>query len=223
MRNFRLLKAEEIECRVAQAKDTGIQLLLYKTARTDYAILDESVGAENWQCDYKAVDGKVYCGIGIKCGEEWIWKWNCGSESNMEAEKGEASDAMKRAGFAWGIGTELYSSPFIWVKGADKYDKFRVVEIGYDESQRINRLEIDNTSKRTSAFSFGAKVPKKSDEDRKIIIRTIVTMAQTVGLEDKINESTCYGQPWNEATDETLARIKTRLVELRKEQKDADQ
>ena len=109
MRNFRLLKPDEIEVRVASVSETGITALLYKTARTDYALLDETVGMMGWANDYRVIDGKMYCGIGIRGDGEWVWKWNCGTESNTEAEKGQASDAMKRAGFCWGIGTELYS------------------------------------------------------------------------------------------------------------------
>ena len=117
MRNFRLLKPDEIEVRVQTVKENGLVALLYKTARTDYALLDETYGAFNWENDYKEINGKMYCGIGIydKETKEWIWKWNVGTESETEAEKGQASDAMKRAGFCWGIGTELYSSPFIWI------------------------------------------------------------------------------------------------------------
>lgn len=173
MRNFRLLKPEEIEVRVQTVKENGVSALLYKTARTDYALLDETVGMYNWQNDYKVVDGKMYCGIGIydATREHWIWKYNCGTESNQDAEKGQASDAMKRAGFAWGIGTELYSSPFIWIPaekctikalqgkdGKTKYfcnDSFAVTSIKYDENENISALVITNLKSRIIAFSFG--------------------------------------------------------------------
>ena len=178
MRNFRLLKADEIECRISTISEKGLSLLLYKTARTDYALLDETVGIYNWQNDYKVIDGKMYCGIGIRCAggmkidpnaiynyPEWVWKWNCGVESNTEAEKGQASDAMKRAGFCWGIGTELYSAPFIWIP-ADKceirkgqngkfvcYDRFYVREINYTEDEVINSLTI--VKKNEVVYTFG--------------------------------------------------------------------
>ena len=151
MRNFRLLRPDEIECRVARVTEKSVQLLLYKTARTDAALLDETVGSMYWCNDYKNIDGKMYCGIGIKDKDtlQWIWKWNCGSESNMEAEKGEASDAFKRAGFVWGIGAELYSSPQIYVpiakcnvKGGKCFDTFEVTSIGYDKAENINALVI---------------------------------------------------------------------------------
>lgn len=121
---MRALRPDEIEVRVGQVFEKGVSMLLYKTARTDMAILDELYGAENWQKDYKEVKGNLYCGIGIwdKAKGEWVWKWDCGTESNTEKEKGEASDAFKRAGFnvAGGIGRELYTAPFIWLNVATK-------------------------------------------------------------------------------------------------------
>lgn len=161
MRSFRLLSAPEIECRVQEIARDGsyLKILLYKTARTDAALLDEIVGPQNWQNDYKMLDGKLYCGIGIKYGEEWVWKWNVGTESNMEAEKGQASDALKRAGFVLGIGTELYSAPEIRIPASKCnikeyggkyrcYDSFTVEKIAYDENQDICGLAIMCNGKR---------------------------------------------------------------------------
>lgn len=108
---FRDLTADDIECRIAQVKANGLSLLLYKDARCDMKILDETVGAENWERDHKELKGNIYCGISIydENKEIWITKWDCGSESYTEKEKGEASDSFKRAGFNWGIGRELYT------------------------------------------------------------------------------------------------------------------
>ena len=162
----RLLKAEEIECRVAQVSAKGCSLLLYKTARVDRAILTETYG-DLWQNDFKVIDGKMYGGIGIYNGDlkEWFWRWDCGTESNTEAEKGQASDCFKRAGFKWGIGIELYSTPFIWVnceteqyngkwKLKDKYAKFDVKEFGCDANRNINKLVITD-SKGNTVYELG--------------------------------------------------------------------
>lgn len=158
MTGFRALKPEEVECRVSQVANYGVQLLLYKTARTDMALLDEVMGPESWQSDFKEIDGKLFCGIGCKFGEEWVWKWDTGTPSNMEAEKGEASDARKRAGFCWGIGRELYTAPTIWVKrdqcrkikkgrnGKEQcYDRFEVTKMKVANG-RIAELEVCNMS-----------------------------------------------------------------------------
>ena len=163
MNRFRLLYADEIECRIAQVKEgKGLSLLLYKTARTDANLLDETVGPENWQNDFKIIDGVLYGGIGIFYEDKgWIWKWDAGTESNTEAEKGRASDAFKRAGFKHGIGRELYSSPFIWIpaskcniQNGKCYDRFTVQDIGYDSLGEISKLVI--------ADSKGKEVFRKS-------------------------------------------------------------
>ena len=122
MKEIRPLRADEIEVRVGTVGAKGVTMLLYKNARVDMAILDETYGAENWQRDHKEVKGVVYCGIGVYDEHKglWVWKWDAGTESNTEKEKGEASDSFKRAGFNWGIGRELYTTPPIYLDAAVK-------------------------------------------------------------------------------------------------------
>ena len=176
-RMFRFLTSDEIEVKVKQVKENGLVCLLYKTARTDMDLLDETVGADNWTNDYREIKGNLYAGIAIRQKDgSLIWKWDCGIESREDGEgnekKGEASDAFKRAGFRWGIGRELYTSPFIWIK-SDKadisqssfggkstckcFDKFSVEKIAYDEnSGRIIGLAIRNDTKNCRAFVWQA-------------------------------------------------------------------
>lgn len=155
---MRLLKAEEIDVKVKQVNQNGCLLLLYKTARVDMQILDEEFTPMGWQCEYKEINGVLYCGIGVKdiATGEWVWKWDCGIESRdndgME-KKGAASDAFKRAGVKVGIGRELYTAPFIWAKVptvkvgnsyqlSDKYARFNVDSIDYDNAGNITSLVI---------------------------------------------------------------------------------
>ena len=156
---FRLLRADDIEVKVKQVTEKGAVALLYKTARTDMAILDETCGALNWTDQYEEIKGNLYCGIGIRKDENssFVWKWDCGIESRTDEDgnekKGEASDAFKRAGFKWGIGRELYTAPFIFIKVEteqdgkkyklkNKFQTFSVKEIGYDEARNIKTLVI---------------------------------------------------------------------------------
>ena len=148
---FRLLRADEIDARVGTAKDggKGVSLLLYKDARCDQNILDETVGPMNWQRFHSRDNANCTVQIWDEDKQQWISKEDTGTESKTEAEKGLASDSFKRACFNWGIGRELYSAPFIWIPGdpsALKYEKFSVVEIGYDENREINKLAIANKS-----------------------------------------------------------------------------
>lgn len=192
MNKFRLLKADEIECRIASVKAQGLSLLLYKTARTDANLLDETFGEANWQNDFKVIDGVLYGGIGIKIENDWIWKWDAGTESNTEAEKGRASDAFKRAGFKWGIGRELYTAPFVYVpntkckiENGKCYDKFEVKEIGYNEAGEITSLVIVNISTRVEAYKMGAKVTESFSGDSKINATKVKALSKTCE-EDKI-------------------------------------
>lgn len=155
---IRLLRAEEIECRVSVIKENGLSLLLYKDARVDQRILDETFGPFGWKRSHQSIEGNLYCTVEIYDGEkkEWVAKQDVGTMSYSEKEKGQASDSFKRACFNWGIGRELYTAPFIWIQGelaniqkkGDKLycnDHFRVASIEYNDSREIVSLVIVNT------------------------------------------------------------------------------
>lgn len=161
---FRDLKADEIEVRVAQAKENGVSLLLYKDARCDQTILDETVGPMNWQRHHTRENANCVVSIWDNEKKMWVSKEDTGTESNTEKEKGLASDSFKRACFNWGIGRELYTSPFIWVPadklaklkavGAGKYqcyDKFDVQKIAI-ENKKIVALAIRTADTRKTCF-----------------------------------------------------------------------
>lgn len=176
--DFPLLEAKDIECRVGDCKENeGYYLLLYKTARTDAKYLDQVVGAMNWQVKYYLLNDTLFCSIGIYDEErkEWIWKDDCGSETKVEKEKGQSSDAFKRAGFRWSIGrSELYSAPFIWIKEKNiskpalKKRRWDVKSISYDNNREIKTLEIVN-EKGEIVFSYGLKknVAKQAEKEPK--------------------------------------------------------
>ena len=119
MCKFRDLRADEIDIRVGTVNEKGVTLLLYKDARVDMDILDETVGSGNWQRTHEVINGNLFCNVGIKLDGEWIYKQDVGVESYTEKEKGQASDSFKRACVNWGIGRELYTAPFIWIKAGD--------------------------------------------------------------------------------------------------------
>ena len=168
MMRFRALTAKEVEVRIGQvvSNEWGqyVILLLYKDARADMNILDETVGSENWQREHYEVKGNLYCRVGInrhyaqpEKEPSWVWKSDCGTESNTEAVKGESSDAFKRSCVCFGIGRELYTAPKIKVtdceikatKRTDKsgnpiyacYDDFEVVDFEVKDG-RITALSI---------------------------------------------------------------------------------
>ena len=160
----RLLKADEIECRVGTINGKGCSLLLYKDARVDMKILDETYGVGNWQRTHEVINDNLFCTIEIWNDRinQWVKKQDVGTESYTEKEKGEASDSFKRACVNWGIGRELYTSPSIFIlprkdmvkKGKeqefykndkDKYEtktRFSVEYIDYDKNNAIKDLII---------------------------------------------------------------------------------
>ena len=181
MMKFRALKASEIDCRIQSIGQNktgavGTTILLYKDARVDMNILDETVGAMNWQREHSVVNGNLYCTISIwdEVKEQWISKSDVGTESNTEKEKGQASDSFKRAGFNWGIGRELYSAPFVYIQ-LDKSEyterngkltsnaKFKVKDIAYDENRNIVRLVVVD-SKGKVRFTFGENTQQQTQE-----------------------------------------------------------
>ena len=183
---FRDLRADEIEARVQSIKQkdgnpTGAILLLYKNARCDMNLLDETVGPENWEREHYECKGNLFCRVGINVSyndhskpRDFVYKSDCGTESNTDAQKGEASDSFKRACFNWGIGRELYTSPFIWIdadkagiydtKRKDKFgnpifatnDRFSVEKIIIKDKQ-ITALAIRNDTRKVRAFVWQAE------------------------------------------------------------------
>lgn len=143
---MRALKPDEIEVRVGTVGQKGCTMLLYKNARVDRQILDETYGQLNWQDRYSEHKGNLFCAIGVYDAEkkEWVWKEDCGTESNTEKEKGEASDAFKRAGFRWGIGIELYSSPFIFLQVATVQDAYNKGKYKLDKPAELRGIYVSD-------------------------------------------------------------------------------
>ena len=102
---IRLLNADEIECRIAVINEKGLSLLLYKDARVDQRILDETFGMFGWKRSHQCIDGNLYCTVEIRDREtgEWIAKQDVGTTGYAEKEKSQASDSFKRACFNWGL------------------------------------------------------------------------------------------------------------------------
>lgn len=215
MKEFRLLKADEIEVRVGHVSGANVNkamLLLYKDARCDMKILDETLGITGWQRTHELINGQLFCNVSIYDEEkkEWITKQDVGVESFSEAEKGRASDAFKRACFNVGIGRELYTAPQIWVTSPSSinnkkewnYKKFRVSNIEYDD-RCISKLsiEINYNFKWIEVFNFGGhKTTKKQiprpkpkqaikrpisdeEEQKRQLVENMFSIAKQAGIE----------------------------------------
>lgn len=130
--NLQELKKEiPFKWRVQSANQYGASCVAYVDARDVQDLLDDVVGAENWQCKYSEHKGNLFCSIGINTESDdkendpiWVWKSDCGTESNVEKQKGEASDAFKRASVMWGVGRFLYSKKIIKLPVKERNGKY---------------------------------------------------------------------------------------------------
>lgn len=192
---FRRLNASEIDCRVSTINQKGLALLLYKDARVDMRILDETVGPMNWQKKYSRENANCTVSLWDAEKEQWISKEDTGTESFTEAEKGLASDSFKRACFNWGIGRELYTAPFIWIPASACtikegrngkpacYDRFKVTEIAYDEAGNINLLEIINEKTGAVVYKMGDAPEETVGED--IRLKALKALLEENGIREE--------------------------------------
>lgn len=206
---FRPLRADEIECRIGSVGAKGFTMLLYKDARCDMNILDETVGEFNWQRDHKEIKGTIYCGVGIFHGSieqigqgvnPWVWKWDAGSESYTEKEKGEASDSFKRACVNWGIGRELYTAPLIFIRAktepvgngyrlSDKRDGYgyKVAQIEY-EGGRISHIVITKNGTQVFTFTADEFMEKAQTTIDDKMAQMVLTMAENAKCKSILND-----------------------------------
>ena len=211
---FRAMKAEEIEVRIGNINEKGLSLLLYMDARAAALLLDETAGPMNWRCSYRDINNKMYCSVDIYDTDkkEWVSKENVGTESNTEAEKGEASDALKRAVATWGV-RELYTSPFMWISkenlknhekktfnGKDRWvsnDKFKVSDIeieidGY--SRKITKLVITNTSTGAVCFEWSLEKGQKKTVSKKEKVEAVTVVMFATDEQIEILERVYKGE-----------------------------
>jgi len=148
-----LKKEIPFKWRVQSANQYGASCVAYIDARQVQDLLDEVCGAENWQCKYEEHKGNLFCSIGIiqEDVDVWVWKSDCGTESNVEKQKGEASDAFKRAAVMWGIGRFLYSKKIIKLPTKERNGKW----IPYSEKTGRYVYDADMITKWCNALSNG--------------------------------------------------------------------
>ncbi len=172
---FRALRPDEVEVRAAQVSQKGASFLLYKDARVDQIILDETVGPLNWQRSHSRDNANCTVSIWDYEKLQWVSKEDTGTESNTEKEKGLASDSFKRACFNWGIGRELYTAPRIWIGPRDitikengrggytTYDKLKVHEMTV-AGGRIIKLSLVNTTTGNLVFTWQTDAMSRTDD-----------------------------------------------------------
>lgn len=129
--------------------------LAFIDARDVMDRLDAVCGPGGWQCRYPHANGKTVCEIGIKVGDEWVWKADGAGDTDVEKEKGALSDAFKRAAVRWGIGRYLYHLPSPWVALTPAGRSYRIAD---GEQVKLERLLTTNAG--TSAPSAAVTAAK---------------------------------------------------------------
>lgn len=234
---FRKLKAEEIDCRVSQIEKNWCTLLLYKDARVDQNILDETVGCMNWQKRYVRENANCIVGIWDENKNQWVEKEDTGTESFSEAEKGLASDSFKRACFNWGIGRELYTAPSIFIfprkdikyknggKEVDEFYEYKegkyttktrfIVEIiTYDENNAIKDLIIRD-NKGNERFTQVSK--ELNEELTKITLQFKKAVERAEELDKDFEREKLYEYFGKQVDSQLTYKEKQQAIELLKE------
>lgn len=202
---FRGLRPDEIDVRVGTVTAKGASLLLYKDARCDMNILDETYGPAGWQRRHEVINGNLYCGIGIWNSdiEEWVWKWDCGTESFTEKEKGEASDSFKRAAFNVGIGRELYTAGFTFVPCATQPKQ------GGKGHELVNPYQFNG--------AYVSDIRYKETEHKREITGLVIKDSKGVTLYSKFapveNQTSKPIEVLNELPDEKVQAINDKVID----------
>ena len=218
--NFRTLKASEIDVKPQTVKENGFSLLLYKNARVDMDVLDETVGPLNWQRKHSRDNANCIVSIYDEDKKIWVEKEDTGTESFTEKEKGLASDSFKRACFNWGIGRELYSTPSIWINES-KYitknnngklglnSKFYVKSIEY-ENRNIIHLEITD-NKNNLVFKYEKELSEKEKKEKAIKMITEILKDKDDGIINGILDK-YKRNSLKDCTNEELKKIYKELI-----------
>lgn len=161
--NLQNLKKEiPFQWRIQSCSKTSAkaQCVAYIDARDAMRLLDEVCGPENWQDEYYQVKDTMFCKIGIKVGDQWVWKSDGGDVTDVEAKKGESSDSFKRACVKWGVGRFLYDMEIRWVDtNGPKTDSNKYPYAIDENGKRIYDL--------TAHFSGEVKPNYKKEESHK--------------------------------------------------------
>jgi len=150
---------------------TKAAMLAYVDARYVMDKLDESVGKENWSASYSIIGKVMFCSIEVKWPDGSITtKSDCGMETEVDAEKGQASDAFKRAAVHYGIGRDLYSMKNYWADlDAGGYVDRDWQPIGWDSQAPLDSGGGDSASSTTTRPV--SQPPTKEESAAKLVAK----------------------------------------------------
>lgn len=235
MVDFKALAApfppEEVSWRLGSTSKEKMKgmALAYLDARAVMDRLDAVCGPAGWQCKYSHANGKTVCDIGIKCGDEWIWKADGAGDSDIEAEKGALSDAFKRAAVRWGIGRYLYSLESPWVEIEEWGRSFRIKRGAYKELDMVLRratlaiLEpppaaATGPSKALSAAKDDIARQQNADKKPSSILSTMLT---AIGMAASYEDLSAWWKENKEQIEALSEKDYDKVLEAAEDRRDA--
>lgn len=196
---------DEIDWRVGsttQDKSKGMALA-YIDARAVMDRLDTVCGPSSWQCNYLFGTGNsVVCNLGILMDGEWVWKADGAGATDVEAEKGALSDALKRAAVRFGVGRYLYEMKSPWVALTPMGRSFRIA----DEAQKdLDKIHEDYCA----TAGWGLRAGRVAYSFANQVVKHFVTnQAEATELRER-NAGVIAGMPvaMRKHLNETLDRV----------------
>jgi hypothetical protein len=192
-------------------KPTGMALA-YVDARTVMDRLDTVCGPAGWQNRYVMEGSKTVCEIGIKCGDEWVWKADGAGDSDIEAEKGALSDAFKRAAVRWGIGRYLYNLKSPWVPLKAFGNSFVIADEAKPQLDALLRGNMPKPPAQPKPEQ-PKRTPKSFVNDA---IKAIGTLTDAAGLNAWVEANKADLERLREVYDEGARQVDGALQEQRK-------
>lgn len=189
--------------KMAPAKPTKGIGLAYIDARDVMKRLNDVCGAENWMCEYPVANGKTSCRISIRINGEWIYKENGAGDSQVEAEKGAFSDALKRAAVVWGIGMYLYDVENVWVDidewGQIKQSAFKDLEKSLQKAVTLNFGTVQDKALAAAMQPTTGEAAEMSQEDKATLVKEATEALGVVDSKTNI-------ESWNSQYEEKLKK-----------------
>lgn len=160
--------------------------LSYIDARFVFDRFDSAVGPANWQVEIvwtpdvfsperKNRSGRVIspaittaypmAKIGVKLGDEWVWRQDIGTPSDIEGVKGSVSDSIKRAAVQWGVARDLYDPTS---------EVYQDVEVVAEEAEKRVVGQSGLSSKQKALLAVTFKEAGIPDDQRRAVIWLIV-------------------------------------------------
>ena len=193
--------------------------IAYVDSRLIQNRLDEVMGAENWQTEFYGVNGLTFCRLSIRINGEWIHKSDCGSESDIEKEKGLASDAFKRGAVHFGIGRFLYDLGVQYVKASDIKSGNNLPYCIDEQGNKIKDLTKFLNGDKNSVFQGNSANTQSKNNISKILesLKACTTLDELRVVREKNKSLENSNAEYKKALSATFIKMRNKFIKLLEE------